>query len=101
MISIGPFALPPSVIVVVLALLVALGAGALSARRQAPGSVRRLAGLVMDTALVGFVAARLGFVVTWWPRYMDYPWSVFYISDGGFLIWAGALVSIFFAAWRV
>lgn len=101
MISIGPFALPTSVIVVLLALIVALGAGALSARRHAPGSVRRLASLVMDTALVGFVAARLGFVVTWWPRYMEYPWSVFYISDGGFLIWAGALASTAFAVWRV
>lgn len=101
MISIGPFALPTSAIVVALALIVAVGAGALSARRQAPGSVRRLSSLVMDTALVGFVAARLGFIVAWWPSYLEYPLSVFYISDGGFLVWVGALVAIVFAAWRI
>lgn len=99
MLSVGPFS--ASVIVVLVALAAAYGAGALACRRRAPGTMRQLAGLIMDMTLVGFLAARLGFVLIWWSRYMDSPWSILYISDGGFLIWAGALASAAFAAWRV
>lgn len=99
MLSVGPFS--ASVIVVVVALIAAIGAGAVAARRRPLGSAGKVAGLVMDMTLVGFVAARLGFVLVWWQRYLAEPWTIIYISDGGFLIWAGALASIMFAAWRV
>lgn len=99
MLSIGPFS--TTVFVVLLALASALLAGALAARGRAPGTARELAGLILDMTLVGLVAARLGFVLVWWQRYLADPWSVIYISDGGFLIWVGALVSIIFAGWRV
>lgn len=99
MLSVGPFS--ASVIVVVVALIAAIGAGAVAARRRPPGSAGKVAGLVMDMTLVGFVAARVGFVLVWWQRYLAEPWTIIYISDGGFLIWAGALASIMFAAWRV
>lgn len=99
MLSVGPFS--ATVIVAGLAIAAAIGAAALAARRRGRGAIRVLAGLVMDMTLVGFVAARLGFVLAWWSRYMADPWSVFYIGDGGFLIWAGALASAAFGTWRV
>src|SRR5699024_5459192 len=99
MLSAGPFS--ASVIVVLLALAAAFVAGALAARGHAPGATRRLASLIMDMTLVGALAARLGFVLAWWPKYMADPWAIIYISDGGFLIWVGALASMAFAVWRV
>lgn len=99
MLSIGPVSV--SVVIVVVALAAAIVAGALVSRRHEPGTTRRLASLIMDMTLVGFVAARAGFVLRWWSRYMENPWSIVTISDGGFLIWAGALVSTAFAVWRV
>lgn len=99
MLSIGPF--PATTLVVALAVAAAIVAGALAARRYAPGKAGRLASLIMDMALVGLLAARLGFVVIWWQRYLANPWSVIRIGDGGYLIWFGALVALLFAVWRV
>lgn len=99
MLSIGPFS--ATVFVVLMALAAAFIAGALTARRHEPGIIRRLASLIVDMTLVGLIAARLGFVLTWWSRYMADPWTIVYISDGGFIVWVGALASAAFAAWRV
>src|SRR5699024_4552571 len=98
-IGFGP--LPASVVVVGLALIAAVGAGTLAARRKAPGAKRKVAGLIADMALVGLMAARLAFVIAWWPHYMDNPVSIIYIGDGSFTIWAGMLISVLFAMWRV
>src|SRR5699024_9515710 len=99
MLSVGPFS--AAVVVVLLALAAAFVAGALAARGRAPGATRRLASLIMDMTLVGVLAARLGFVLAWWPKYMAAPWSIIYIGDGGYVIWVGALASTAFVAWRV
>ena len=83
------------------ALVSALLAGWLAARllawrRAAP--VRRRAGaVVMDAALIGLLAARLGFIIAWWPEYAAAPWSVLAIGDGGFIGWLGLAVAMAFA----
>lgn len=99
MLSTGPFS--TSVVVAALALAAAFVAAALAARRHETGTTRQLASLIMDMTLAGLLTARLGFVALWWPKYMTNPWSITQISDGGFLIWLGAVVSTAFAIWRV
>lgn len=99
MLSIGP--LPAIVIVFLLALAAAIATGALVVRSHTSGTTRRLTSLIMDMTLIGLIAARLGFVLTWRSRYMDNPWSIIYISDGGFLLWTGALAALAFAVWKL
>ena len=57
-------------------------------------------GLFVDAVLVGLLAARLGYVLRWWPEYMAAPKSVIAIGDGGFLWWTGLPVAVAFAWWR-
>lgn len=62
---------------------------------------RRLGGaLLLDAFFVGLLAARLGYVLRWWPEYAAAPKSVIAIGDGGFLWWTGLPVAIAFAWWR-
>ena len=57
-------------------------------------------GLFVDAVLVGLLAARLGYVLRWWPEYMAEPKSIIAIGDGGFLWWAGLPAAVAFAWWR-
>src|SRR3546814_18913043 len=50
--------------------------------------------------MVGVLAARLAFVLAWWPQYLADPWSIVRIGDGGLSIWAGVLAGLAFGAWR-
>ena len=96
--SLGPF--PISAVIVALSLL----AGWLLVRawtRRLPDSPHKFAGArFIDTALVGLLAARLGFVIGWWPEYAAAPMSLIAIGDGGFLWWVGLPVALAFAWWR-
>lgn len=96
--SLGPF--PLRVILVVLAIL----AGWLLARaiaRRLPESPHKMAGAwFLDAVLVGLLAARLGFVLRWWPEYSAAPLSMLAIGDGGFLWWIGLPVAVVFSWWR-
>ena len=56
-------------------------------------------GLFVDAVLVGLLAARLGYVLRWWPEYMAAPKSIIAIGDGGFLWWAGLPAALLFAWW--
>lgn len=56
---------------------------------------------LVDTVVVGLLAARLGYVVQWWPRYADDPWSIIRIADGGFTLWFGVPCALVFLAWRM
>ncbi|MEN1971676.1 TlpA disulfide reductase family protein [Luteimonas sp. MJ204] len=56
--------------------------------------------LFVDAVLIGLLAARLGYVLLWWPEYMAAPRSIIAIGDGGFLWWAGLAVALAFAWWR-
>lgn len=96
--SLGPF--PISAVIVALSLL----AGWLLVRawaRRLPDSPHKVAGArFIDAALVGLLAARLGFVVGWWPEYVAAPMSIIAIGDGGFLWWIGLPAAIAFTWWR-
>lgn len=96
MVSVGPFSL--SLVVILMALAVAAAAGSLGARK-AREQVKVLPTIV-DMAFIGLVAARLGFVIEWFPQYWADPWSILRIDDGGFLPWMGVLAAISFAVWR-
>ncbi len=78
--------------------------GWLVARRSARtwlGETYRAAGsALLDAAFVGFVVARLAYIVQWWPEYSATPKSMVAISDGGFLWWVGIPVSLAFVWWR-
>lgn len=98
MVSLGPF--PMSLVV----LLIALAIAALVARQfvvPLPGqpAIKPLS-TFLDMLLVGVLAARLAFVLAWWPQYLADPWSMVRIGDGGFSIWAGVLAGLAFGAWR-
>ena len=67
------------------------------ADRSAP---KRAGALFTDALLVGLLAARLGYVLRWWPEYAVAPWSILAIGDGGFLWWIGLPAAFAFAGWR-
>lgn len=98
MLSLGP--LPWPVIVVALAALVAWLAARAIAGRWTGASSPQAGSLLVDSLIVGLLAARLGFIAQWWPEYATRPLSVLSIGDGGFLWWLGVPVAAAFAWWR-
>lgn len=112
--SVGPFSMHV-VLVAVAALLGWWLARSLAGRTGAGGGVEsgcavasspaahaRCSGgrLFIDVFFIGLLAARLGYVLRWWPDYMAAPKSIIAIGDGGFLWWAGLPVALAFAWWR-
>ncbi|MGY0561261.1 prolipoprotein diacylglyceryl transferase family protein [Luteimonas sp. A277] len=96
--ALGPF--PMRAVIVALALLAAWLVVRAWARRL-PESPHKPAGAwLLDAALVGLLAARLGFVLRWWPEYAAAPMSLIAIGDGGFLWWVGLPAAVAFAWWR-
>lgn len=61
---------------------------------------RAATALFLDAVFVGLAAARLGYVLRWWPEYAAAPRSIIAIGDGGFLWWTGLPAAIAFAWWR-
>lgn len=98
MLSLGP--VPMSLVALLMALACAAGA-ALFLRRVKPGQPPvAVMSQVFDMLLVGAVTARFGYVLAWLPQYLADPWSIIWIGDGGFLVWAGVLGGLGFGAWR-
>lgn len=99
MIGLGPIPVPP--------LLVALGFGLALllahalARRLGKDAAARARNAIFDALLVGVVAARLGFVLQWWPLYLGNPWDLIRIGDGGFSALVGIPAGLLFALWRL
>lgn len=92
------------VVLVAVAALLAWWLVRMLARRMGShtdASVPKLAGaLFTDAFFVGLLAARLGYVVRWWPEYAAAPWSILAIGDGGFLWRIGLPAAIAFTWWR-
>lgn len=95
-ISVGPFAVPTSAVVVLICGLVAAGVGHLAGRRQRAG----IGGTLIDMLLAAGLAARIAFVVQWFDPYRSAPWTLFDIRDGGFNPWAGILAAALVALWQ-
>lgn len=94
-VSLGPFALSSSLLLLFSAALVALVAARLAARGQ-PG----IAGTISDMFIVGVVVARIVFVVLWFDIYRDNPWTMLDVRDGGFSAWPGLAAALLLAIWR-
>lgn len=102
MIGLGPF--PIHAIIAAAAIVVGWLVVRAWARRLPDAAAacphRVAAGLFVDAVLVGLLAARLGYVLRWWPEYAAAPMSIVAIGDGGFLWWAGLPAAVAFAWWR-
>lgn len=69
--------------------------------KAVPDATAKIAsGIVIDGLMVGALAARIAYVVRWWPDYSLDLWSVIAIADGGFYSWLGVLAGIGYIAWR-
>lgn len=95
-ISIGPFALATSLVIVLVCAAVAAVVGYMVGRRQRVSIVSTLA----DMLLAGALAARIVFVVTWFEIYRSAPWTMLDIRDGGFTPWAGVFGAVLVALWQ-
>ncbi|MCS3805737.1 thiol-disulfide isomerase/thioredoxin [Chromobacterium alkanivorans] len=92
----GPLAIPVSLAIVAAAWLAAHGAGLLAGR----GRRVSVAADLNDMLLWGFVAARVGFVLSWFSLYAHRPLAMLDLRDGGFLPWAGIAAALLLAVWR-
>ena len=98
MIGLGP--MPIAVVVALLAAVAAILGARLLARRLPESPGKAAGALVVDAVFIGMVAARVGYVLLWWPQYAVAPWSMLSIGDGGFAWWAGLPVAVGFLWWR-
>jgi thiol-disulfide isomerase/thioredoxin len=94
--SIGPFALPTGILVLLICAAVAALVGRFVGRRQHVG----ISGALTDMLLAAGVAARIAFVAIWFEHYRAAPWTILDIRDGGFTPWAGLIAAIAVALWQ-
>lgn len=97
--SVGPFALSLSVVLLMLAFFTALLVGWLSGRRREVSVEPALSNMLF----LGVLGARVGFVLLYLGDYLERPLSMLDIRDGGFSLPAGLVVAIAvgaFYAWR-
>ncbi|MCL4316544.1 MAG: TlpA family protein disulfide reductase [Gammaproteobacteria bacterium] len=95
-VNLGPFALSSSVLLLLVAGLVAAGVGHLVGRGQQAGIGNTLTDMLIAAVLV----ARIAFVAIWFDTYRSTPWSMLDIRDGGFTPWAGIGAALLVAIWR-
>lgn len=98
MIGIGPFSI--QTIVVGVAMVLAWLMARKLARALPETPYRAAGGILLDAAFWGFLAARLAYIVQWWPDYSAAPMAMIAISDGGFSWWVGIPMALAFAWWR-
>lgn len=94
--QIGPLALPMGLALLIAALCIAYGVAWVLRRRHGLDA----APLIGDMLIAGLLAARLAFVLRWHEQYLDYPWTIVNIRDGGFMASAGLVAALLMAAWR-
>ena len=95
--SIGPFALAINHLVLLLALGLATLVGWGTARH---GGSKNPESALFNVFLIGLLAARVGFVIAYWPQYRQEPLQIIDIRDGGFLLWVGVVAVILGGLWR-
>ena len=95
-ITIGPFALATSWVILLVCAAVAAVVGYFVGRRQQA----RIGATLTDMLLAAGLAARLAFVLEWFENYRSAPWTMLDIRDGGFTPWAGVVAAILVALWQ-
>lgn len=95
-VNLGPLAVPTSMLLMAVALLVAARVGHMVGRAQQTGIVDTLTDMLIAAVLV----ARIVFVAIWFDIYRSVPWSMLDIRDGGFAPWAGIGAAALLAIWR-
>ncbi|SOQ07840.1 peroxiredoxin [Pseudomonas syringae pv. avii] len=88
-INAGPFALALTHLLLLIALVTATLIEARFARR-----VHAKKTAVFSLFILGVVAARIAFVLTYFTQYSDAPLKALDIRDGGFLVWPGIAAAI-------
>jgi thiol-disulfide isomerase/thioredoxin len=94
--TLGTFAIALNHLLLISALTLATLVGWRVAKRggENPESV------LFSLFLLGLLAARVGFVLAYWPHYHDDLWQIIDLRDGGFLAWPGVVVLLLGAvAW--
>ncbi|TAL82892.1 MAG: TlpA family protein disulfide reductase [Rhodanobacter sp.] len=85
--SIGPLLLSTAVLALLFGVIAGMAAAGFLRRRGHAD-----AGNALFMALGGgLLLARLGYIVRWWPQYVQQPASMLNIRDGGFSVLAGLL----------
>ncbi len=95
-VNVGPIALALDHVL----LLGALGLATLVGWRVAKRGGDNPESTLFVLFMLGLLAARLGFVIAYWPQYRDDLLQVVDIRDGGFLAWVGLLAVIIGAIWQ-
>ncbi|MBY4833198.1 TlpA disulfide reductase family protein [Burkholderia dolosa] len=99
MLSIGPFSI--RVVAVAAAALLAWLVARWIQRRPPDGEHKRASSVILDTLLLGLIAARVGYVAQWWREYAAAPRSIVALGDGGFDSRIGIAAALLFAGWRL
>ena len=92
-ISIGPFALSVSLFITIIGIIV-FWATTHWLTRKSPEK-KQAVDAIFTAAWVGFVIARLAFVLTLWTEYKADWWQIFNLRDGGFIPYYGWIASVF------
>jgi thiol-disulfide isomerase/thioredoxin len=95
-VNLGPLFVPVALLLMLVALLVAAGAGRLVGRGQQTG----IGNILTDMLIAAVLVARIAFVAVWFDTYRSSPWSMLDIRDGGFTPWAGIVAALLVAVWR-
>ena len=95
-VSLGPFAVQVSHLLMLVSMLVAAGIGHLTGKRQQVG----ISDVLIEMAWIALLAARIVFVAIWFDTYRTAPWSMLDIRDGGFTAWAGLAAAFLVAIWH-
>lgn len=91
-ISIGPFALSVSLLTTLVGIIVFWTITHWLTRKSAE-KTHAVDG-IFTAIMVGFIVARIAFVVTLWSEYQQNWWQIFNIRDGGFIPYYGWIASI-------
>ena len=98
-VGVGPLSLSIGHLLLIMAFIVALIAGAIAGRRRN----LPISGALADIFLAAMVGARIGFVVRYIEYYQDDWLGIIDIRDGGFDVVSGLVVAVLFTAyllWR-
>lgn len=94
--NLGPLSIQASHVFMLASLVIAAAAGHWVGRRDKV----RIGGVLLDMLVVGLVAARIAFVVTWFGLYSAEPLSIIDIRDGGFSPLAGIGAALGYGGYR-